>query len=68
MKRADKQIGGYARAAALTPERRKEIAQHAVQTRWANRTDVKKGAASPLQEGTDPVKQSTSGSDAPLPT
>ncbi len=29
--------GGPARAAALTPERRKEIAQKAVAARWANK-------------------------------
>jgi 23S rRNA A2030 N6-methylase RlmJ len=28
--------GGYARAQALTPERRREIAQRAAQTRWSN--------------------------------
>lgn len=27
--------GGHARAAALSPERRREIARHAAQTRWA---------------------------------
>lgn len=36
MKQANKQVGGYARAAALTPERRKEIARNAVLKRWAN--------------------------------
>ncbi len=32
-----KQAGGYARAAALTPERRAEIARTAAQTRWAKK-------------------------------
>lgn len=36
MKQANKQIGAYARAAALTPERRKEIATNAVNKRWEN--------------------------------
>ena len=31
------QRGGVARASALSPERRKEIAQEAAQKRWANK-------------------------------
>lgn len=34
--------GGKARAAALTPERRKEIAQKAAKTRWKNKQKEKK--------------------------
>lgn len=67
MKRADKQIGGFARAAALTPERRIEIARNAVAKRWANRTDVKKGLEAPL-DGVEALTQSTSDSGVPLPT
>jgi hypothetical protein len=33
-------IGGNARAASLTPERRKEIAQKAIAARWAKRSDA----------------------------
>lgn len=66
-KRADKQIGGFARAKALTPERRSQIARDAVVKRWANRIDEKKGAASPLQENAEVLKQNTSGSGAHLP-
>lgn len=33
--------GGYARAAALTPERRSEIARDAAMARWADRGDAK---------------------------
>lgn len=36
MKQPNKQVGGYARAAALTPERRREIAVNAVTKRWEN--------------------------------
>ncbi|WP_428098410.1 histone H1 [Candidatus Rariloculus sp.] len=32
-----RQIGGYARASRMTPERRKEIAKKAAAARWANR-------------------------------
>ena len=35
MKQANKQTGGYARAASLSPERRSEIARNAVLKRWA---------------------------------
>ena len=35
MKQKNKQTGGYARAASLTPERRSEIARNAVLKRWA---------------------------------
>jgi hypothetical protein len=34
-------IGGRARANALSPERRREIARSAAQTRWANATSEK---------------------------
>lgn len=44
MKQANKQVGGYARAAALTPERRKEIARNAVLKRWANAVENKSPA------------------------
>ena len=33
--------GGKARAEALTPERRKEIAKNAIAARWGKRTDNK---------------------------
>lgn len=47
-KRSDKQAGGFARAAALTPERRSEIAKEASLKRWEN---VKKAAevAAPVE-------------------
>ena len=32
--------GGYGRAASMTPERRKEIAQRAAKQRWANRKSI----------------------------
>jgi hypothetical protein len=35
------------RAASLTPERRKEIAQKAIATRWANVKKAKKKSAKP---------------------
>lgn len=35
MKQTNKQAGGYARAASLTPERRTEIARNAVLKRWS---------------------------------
>jgi hypothetical protein len=34
-------IGGPARAAALSPKRRKQIAKKAAQARWGKRTDEK---------------------------
>jgi len=33
--------GGNGRAASMTPERRKEIAQRAAKQRWANRKSIK---------------------------
>lgn len=33
------QAGGRARAAALSPDRRREIAQHAAKARWGRRTE-----------------------------
>lgn len=39
--------GGFARAAALTPERRSEIAQRAAQKRWANTPSVLRGKPAP---------------------
>jgi hypothetical protein len=68
MKRADKQAGGFARAAALTPERRTEIARNAVLKRWANRTDVKKAGTNPALDQVEAVIQNTSGSGVHLPT
>ena len=36
--------GGPARAKSLSPERRREIAQKAAATRWANKNDSEMGA------------------------
>lgn len=58
-KRADKQIGGFARAAALTPERRKEIALNAITKRWA----VKKAGDNPAVDGAETVTQEASTHD-----
>lgn len=37
-----RKAGGYARAAVLSPQRRKEIAQKAANTRWARYKAAKK--------------------------
>lgn len=60
MKRADKQIGGFARAAALTPERRQEIAILAVKKRWENYAAIKKAGETPAIDGNASVKESMS--------
>jgi hypothetical protein len=68
MKRADKQAGGFARAKALTPERRTEIARNAVLKRWANRTDEKKAGLAPASDQVEAVIQNTSVAGVRLPT
>ncbi len=65
-KRTDKQAGGFARAAALTPERRSEISRNAVMARWAGH--VKKAGEVPALVELDRVSGSTSDSDARLPS
>lgn len=47
MKNASKQLGGFARAAVLSPERRKEIAQSAAKKRWDNYMVEKKAGEYP---------------------
>jgi hypothetical protein len=39
-------LGGKARAKKLSPERRREIARKAIETRWARQKSVKKGPPS----------------------
>lgn len=59
-KRSDKQAGGFARAAALTPERRSEIAKEASLKRWAGVKKAAELAASVEVENFTP-SMSTSG-------
>lgn len=40
-------LGGKARAKKLSPERRREIARKAIETRWARQKSVKKSQTSP---------------------
>lgn len=63
-KQSSKQKGGFARAAALTPERRKEISRNAVLKRWAKYADEKKAGINPASE----VEQISSAntSDSPV--
>lgn len=63
MKRADKQAGGFARAAALTAERRTEIAREAGRKRWLLRDEKKAGEAPALIDAAH-VTENTHGSDA----
>lgn len=67
MKRVDKQPGGFARAAALTPERRSEIARLAVQKRWANAAEKKAGNA-PALDVLETINGNISGSYVRLQT
>ncbi len=72
MKQANKQIGGFARSAALSPERRKEIAVQAVTKRWAiyDREQKKKAGTNPALGGVEAVtpQADTSACCDPLPT
>lgn len=52
-----KQAGGFARAAALTPERRAEIARTAAQARWSK----KKAGEAPAIVEDIPITGSISG-------
>lgn len=54
-KNKSKAIGGKARAQALTPERRKEIAQQAIAARWGGATKMEKKLSKALYEGPLPI-------------
>ena len=45
------QRGGEARAEVLSPERRKEIARKAIETRWAKQRKTKAAAKTPAKKG-----------------
>lgn len=49
--------GGHGRAASMTPERRKEIAQRAAKQRWANReSKVVESTAVPAMDSSEAAK------------
>lgn len=43
-------LGGKARAAALSPERRREIAMKAIATRWKNHIKAEKITCQPVED------------------
>jgi hypothetical protein len=53
-------LGAYARALSLTPERRREIAVHAIRTRWDR---VRAQLAQQTEEAQQPVAATQARSD-----